>query len=356
MTAADAVRVDDASDPPRSAEPGGWLDWLIDRIRAVPGPSWVVYLVMFGVLAVLGHAAGWVSGAVTPGTLAPLLVIQASFAPLSPALVEGMGAVALRSLRTLRPALAVSDAEVRVVTADLVRTPRRLALGAGLAGAAFAVASVLNNPEVYLLHAGVGPVMWVWVLAYIPLTAALPAAATAYVVHLVRVVMRVHRDMVRVDLFRLDPLYAFSNLTALLGIASLAGVAYAVGALFVVGVRFTALELAWFGAIIPVAIVVFVAPLLGLHGRIEAEKARRHTEAGEALNTAVAELNRRLRSGDFEQMGQLNDALAAATSAHATISKISTWPWRPETFRGFLSAIGLPILLWLITALLARLI
>jgi hypothetical protein len=168
--------------------------------------------------------------------------------------------------------------------------------------------------------------------------------------------MRVHRDLVRVNLFRLDPLYGFSNLTAQLGILILAGTACAAGALTIVGVRFTTLELAWFGAAIPLAVVVFVVPLLGLHRRIEAEKARRHTDAGDALDGAIRELHRRLQTDDFEGMGELNAGISAATSAYATIARISTWPWRPETMRGFASAVALPIALWLITAFLGRVI
>ncbi len=37
-----------------------------------------------------------------------------------------------------------------------------------------------------------------------------------------------------------------------------------------------------------------------------------------------------------------------------TLKKISTWPWEAETMRGFLSSVGLPILLWFITTYLGR--
>jgi hypothetical protein len=199
--------------------------------------------------------------------------------------------------------------------------------------------------------------MWAWALGYSALTGAFAVVAVAHVIHQVGVVMRVHRDLIRVDLFRLDPLYAFANLTAVTGIAGLLGLAYGVASLILVGgVRLSVVEIAAVGAQIPIAVAVFVVPLLGLHGRIQAEKDRRHTEAGETLETTVAELHRRIRAGEFERMSQLNDALAAATSAHATIAKISTWPWRPETLRGFISAIGLPVLIWVITAVLARVI
>jgi hypothetical protein len=260
-------------------------------------------------------------------------------------------------LRTLRPALTVGDAAIGDLALDLVRTPRGWAAAAALAGVIYAAASILSGPESYGLRPGVGAVKWVWAFGFTTTIASITTAVTAHIVHQVGIVMRVHRDLVRVDVFRLDPLYAFANLTSLLGIAMVAGTAYGVGSLvFASEGQFSIVDFAWFGAVIPLAVAVFVVPLLGLHGRIAAEKDRRRGEAGETLETVVAEVNRRIRSGDFERMSPLNDALAAATSAQVTISKVSTWPWRPETLGGFVSAIGLPILLWLITALLGRLI
>src|SRR3990170_4293478 len=143
MTAADSLRGDAAldrlGDPPAS-----WLDWLIGRIRAAPGPSWVAYLVLFAVLAFVGPAASWASGSVAPGRLDPLVFVQASFPVLALAWLEAMNALALRSLRTLRPALTVGDAAVADLALDLVRTPRRAAAVAALAGVAFGAASVVG--------------------------------------------------------------------------------------------------------------------------------------------------------------------------------------------------------------------
>jgi hypothetical protein len=105
-----------------------------------------------------------------------------------------------------------------------------------------------------------------------------------------------------------------------------------------------------------IATASFVVPLRGLHDRISAEKARHRALAGETLAATVAEVQARIRAGEYGRMSPLSDALAAATSAAASIARISTWPWRPETLRGFASAVALPVLLWTITALLGRFI
>ena len=37
-----------------------------------------------------------------------------------------------------------------------------------------------------------------------------------------------------------------------------------------------------------------------------------------------------------------------------TVGRISTWPWAPTTLTGFVSALLLPVLLWVIQRLLTR--
>ena len=336
---------------------GSWPDWVLGRIRAAPGPSWIAYLVIFGALLVLSHAAHWLGGAVVAGTVAPTLIVEASLPVLVLAAVDSLNGVALRSLRTLRPAMTVGEAEVGEVAGQLVRTPPRWALVAGLLGIGVSTISVTTGPEGYGLRDGVGPITWLWELVMGAITMPVAFAFVAHALHQLRVVARVHRGMVRVDIFRLEPLAAFANLTSWTGITIVGFVAYGVGSLtLLAGIKFSAVDVATFGVMMAVAVAIFIAPLLGLHAQILEEKERRGAEAGQALDAAVAEVHARVRAGQYEHMDQLNNALAATTSAVLTISRTSTWPWRPETLRGFASAVGLPIFLWAMTVLLGRII
>jgi hypothetical protein len=36
------------------------------------------------------------------------------------------------------------------------------------------------------------------------------------------------------------------------------------------------------------------------------------------------------------------------------VGRLSTWPWQPETLRGMLATVGLPVAIWLIQLLLSR--
>jgi len=55
-------------------------------------------------------------------------------------------------------------------------------------------------------------------------------------------------------------------------------------------------------------------------------------------------------------MDDLNKALASLVIERDALARISTWPWRPETLRSFLTSVALPVLIWVVTAFLGRLL
>lgn len=238
---------------------------------------------------------------------------------------------------------------------NLLRTPAWAAWAAIPIGAFTTVASIASNPVAYALPEGVGLVMVVWEYGLQIVSGAVVYAFALHTIHQLRVVSRIHAELVRIDLFKLDPLYEFANLTALTGIAIFAAMAYGIVSLSLISsAQFSVVDAFVVAAFTTLAVGSFVLPLLGLHGRIQRERERQKVEAGEVLETAVGEVETRIREGRYEGMSAVNDALAAATSAYASISRVSTWPWRPDTIRGFVGAIGLPVLIYALTAVLGR--
>jgi hypothetical protein len=291
------------------------------------------------------------------GELDPNAFFEASFTALFLFFYQALNGVALRALSRLRPALTVDEAEYEALRHDLVRAPGMAALLAIPLGAIVAILSIQANPLGYSLPPGAGPSAVIFEYTSQAFSNAIGLAFAVHTIHQLRVVTRIHASKVRIDIFRLDPLYEFANLTAWTGIAIFGTIIYGVGSLALVsGVQFSPVDIAQFVAFAGLAVGCFFVPLLGLHGRIVEEKARRRSEAGGVLEAAVAEVETRIRAADYEGMSQVNDGLAAATSAVTTISRVSTWPWRPDTIRGFASAIALPIVIYVITALISRFI
>jgi hypothetical protein len=79
-------------------------------------------------------------------------------------------------------------------------------------------------------------------------------------------------------------------------------------------------------------------------------------ENGARLKATSFELHRRLDSGKIVGMDELNKALSSLDLERSHLSRVPTWPWQPETLRGLVAAVALPIVIWLIQYGLQRLL
>jgi hypothetical protein len=331
-----------------------WFDALVDRVDRLPGPGWLFVVVATVLVAVPLHLAELVEG--RPLELHPDLLIGAATLPLFLWLTLALNRVAVRALERLRPALDPAGPPEAAIAADLGRTPNILALPALAIGAVGGVSSVLQSPQnwsVDLAHPGLRLYSAI-VLSVI--TDIFLLGLLGHVLHQLRVVMRVHRT-VRIDLFHLEPLYAFSTLTAWTAIALLglivgliAFLSLSIGTFLLSG----AADIALTATISIVVVACFFVPLLGLHGRIADVKAARYADAQATTGSVIAAVRDKVAAGELEAAAKLKDALLAADASVVAILRISTWPWRSETLRGFVSAVLLPIGLFITYELLRR--
>lgn len=101
-------------------------------------------------------------------------------------------------------------------------------------------------------------------------------------------------------------------------------------------------------------LTAFVWPLLGIHRLLVTEKEQAIAAVTQRLKTSYEGLNRRVDEGRFEETASLSEAANGLQGELAYLEKILTWPWQPETVRGVLTAVVLPILLWLVATALER--
>ena len=67
------------------------------------------------------------------------------------------------------------------------------------------------------------------------------------------------------------------------------------------------------------------------------------------LTRLAEELYRRIDAGQFEATKIITDALAGAADVRKRIVDVPTWPWRPQLLSGFVSALLLPVAVYLLT-------
>jgi len=167
-------------------------------------------------------------------------------------------------------------------------------------------------------------------------------------------VSRIHTLATSINLFHAGPVYAFSELTARTGIGLI------FFACFII--LLSAPDLADLFAYLPIAAIVGVAiaaivlPLRGMHHRLAMEKAQLETRINDGVEIAHEELQERLRTRNFAGVDDLDKVLSSLLRLREVAAKLSTWPWQTETLRSFLSALLIPILVWMITTLLEQFI
>ena len=163
-----------------------------------------------------------------------------------------------------------------------------------------------------------------------------------------RLVQQLHREATEIDPFDTAPIYAFSRLTALIGLVFIFGDYYSllVNGTFQEG---NAFGLGVIVVSVGLAIACFALPLWGIHGRLVEAKAalvRGASIRAQALHEA---LYLKVDGADLSGVKDLSDALGGVKTASERIERLPTWPWPPQVLRGFISAILLPVVVFLIT-------
>jgi len=167
-----------------------------------------------------------------------------------------------------------------------------------------------------------------------------------------RIVNAINSSHIRVNLFNLGPLQAFSRLTASTAVGLLVGV---YGWMLInpdlltdpVTIGFTVINTI-------LAVSVFVWPLFGAHRLMEMEKQRVLHDIDLRFEAVFSKFNQRIQDDDYAATERLNGTIASLEIQHKRITTIPTWPWRLETARWALTAIVLPLILTILQLLAAQ--
>jgi hypothetical protein len=151
---------------------------------------------------------------------------------------------------------------------------------------------------------------------------------------------------VQINLFNLRPLYGFSRYTAALGIMFFASMALST-------LDPTAYEsqvvLVFSVSLAPLILLMFYLPLLGVHRRLVSEKERLLQEANSRIETILDRIHlAAFERQDYEDVGGMRTVFSTLREEKETLQGLRTWPWRPGTLTGLLSALVVPILLALL--------
>ncbi len=348
--------------------PPSWFDRFSDWVDRLPGPPWVFYLLSAALVTALLLVAAASTGDYRPGPFLSLHVWLATQLVYMLGLMHYLDRSAGSALDSFRPVLEgggpaktptkVDDPTFADLRYRLTTLPRWPAWLASLAGLAFGLLLpflflATQPPEGRTLSAAFAGFGFpasssytVLILAYVTLTEAVSGTLLFHTVRQLGLISHIYASPTRLNLYRLQPLYAFS-VPAGLTAAGLVLFTYAWFAtaptLFFnpVGIRMGVFFLA-------IAATTFAWPLLGIHRRLLADKKRLMFESSERFEATVAELHRRVDEKALTAMDDLNKTLESLEIEQAALRRIPTWPWEPGALRGVVAALVLPIVIWLI--------
>ena len=340
---------------PRPYAPS-WADRLTAWVGRLPGSSWLYYLGIGLVLLLVQAIVLWIEGAFPIGTFLPIQGFLAGVMAFWLVLLHYLDERADAALATLRPALKPSEGEYGRLCYQVTTLPARPTL---LTSLAILISFIVIEHVIFRSlpssfdALATSPISWALLYFIYRLVWWIFGTFIYHTVHQLRVINRILTRHTRINLFRMKPLYAFSSVTALTAV-SLTVIPYAWAAIngtlsdpiaIVLTLPFTIL-----------AFTSFVWPLLGLHRLLVEEQERLLGEASLRFEAAIVELHQRMDSGKLEGMTDMNMAIASLELEQSALNRIPTWPWQPETVRWLVTALVLPLGLWIIQFVLQRIL
>jgi hypothetical protein len=269
------------------------------------------------------------------------------------ALIHYLDQRAVAALATLRPALKSSEEEYPRLEFQLSRLPAGSTLLASLITLTIILLTEMvgapYRPDIlnaYPVSSNLFRFLYLfgwWVFG----------AFLYHTLHQLRWINRIYTQYTQVNLFRMKPLYAFPNLTAVTA-ASLTVITYGWRAIAPGAASDDPISLAVMLVILVLAGASFLWPQLGIHSLQVAEKDRLLEEANQRLEATILKLHERVDAGELDKIGELNTTLSTLEMELSALKRIPTWPWQPETVRWLITALVLPLGLWILQIVLQR--
>jgi len=328
----------------------GAANGFVAMLNTLPTRSLWVFPALAVLLFAWGHAILWISGRIPFPSIEPSVAEGVLYGPYTLGALVIFNRVALRSLDAFWPATGWPNSERADWAHRFVTVPRGLGWFCLALGIPIAIGAFLSAPAAFL---GDPQTRWILAVAFLPSMLLGYGMFPLIVVHTVRqlrLVMRIHREATAINPFDREPVYAFSRLTVAIG-SGFVLVGYyglAVNGAFQAG---NLVSLITLGGSLAVGAVMFVVPLWGIHDRLLDEKAVLLRQVEARLGRLGDEMYRRVDAGEFDGTKSVSDSIGGVNLLRDRIARLPTWPWPPNVLRGFLSALLLPVIVYIVSHL-----
>jgi hypothetical protein len=333
-----------SQEPPYMAS---WTDRFKKWVDKLPVRAWVFYVGLGIVLILVQVFFLWLNGGLEAEELLPVIIFNGLAVSYLLASIHLLDHQAMSALDSMRPVLDTTEQEFDDYQYRLSNMPLLAPLIAGLVVTVAPVLAPLVAIEP-VRYAALGELpIFAVVYHIIDKSSALLFGVVIYhSVRQLRLVNSISSHHIRINLFHLSPLQAFSRLTATTAV----GLVVFVYAWMLINPELLAdpVLLGFALVLTALAVAVFVWPLWSVHRLMELEKTRALHEIDLRFEAVFSKLDQSLQVDDYATMTTLNGTIASLEIQHRRISAVPTWPWSPETARIALTAIALPLVLMIL--------
>ena len=250
-----------------------WIDLFTSWIDELPGRMWVPYVVVGIVLTLVQMLFLWLGGGQVFGPILPVMIYNALAIPYVMAVVHVLDHQAVTALNAMRPMLDTTESEFDHYEYRLANMPFRVPLIAGLA--LMAIIILMERVSMEPVRLAALQELPVFAVVYHIIDKGSGYLLGVFIYHTIRqlrLVNTINSSHIRINLFHLKPLQAFSTLT---GTAAVGMVVAYYAFILINPELLTDPVLIGFTVVVTIlAVSIFVWPLYGAHRLMESEKER----------------------------------------------------------------------------------
>ena len=330
-----------------------WINRSIHFVAGLKVPSPVFYFIVWFIFYAILTLLRWNDGVYPTGTLNASDLVMSATGMFFIALVQYLDQWAGKKLSLFRDAMSATEQEFDTLVYQLSTLPAGPTLIASLVTLSFGASTFLLSPDSYsFLNLNFSSLSGGLQLINFLFSWFVFGALSYHAYRQLHLGSQAISKYIPINLFNLDPIYAFAGLTLRTALGWLI-MAYAwalttphlFGNIIIIGtILFMQV----------VAILTFVLPLLNAHNRIVNKKDAFLHEIGGRLETIIDKMSKSTDALEKEDLVQLRETLTTLTMAEDRLRKLPTWPWRAGTVNSLVSAILIPNAIWFFQIILER--
>lgn len=334
--------------------PPSFVDRLMNAVTRLPVPYWLTYLVLFLLQSFIFHVISWVDGGLSAYKFNALILLFPLWLWGPLAIITYLNRVSRDALSNFGALLDFTPERMKNLEYEFTTMPPKpVILSAILWAVMYLIFNLLAYQTVYVAL-GFGRIFTAINIVEGLITFLIGSIIYYHSLRQLQLVDCTVRMVRQFDLFRLNPVYAFSILTSQTGMAWIL--------LLTLTLLIIPIEIALIPSIIMLsfqvglAVAAFVLPLRIINRHLVSEKRRLLAEVDQRVRSALERLNRSFDEENFEVMDDLNTALTSLNTEREILVKIPTWPWRAGVLSAFLSVVVLPIVLFILQLFVSKIL